>query len=142
MRRRSHVQPSYLVEAIHERVGLPGLQPEPPGGRTHGIAGLVYGSVRGVTRVLGGSIEALLGQIVPLPAGVECHALAATSGRRNGDDVDRFLGGGLVPLASALGRHPERKAPQGPVGRGAGAGRQGHFQTGGRFARNAASPSR
>ena len=43
---------------------------------------------------------------VPLPAGVRCHAIAATTGARHGDAKDRLLGDGLVPLASALGRHP------------------------------------
>jgi pimeloyl-ACP methyl ester carboxylesterase len=44
---------------------------------------------------------------VPLPAGVRCFALAATTGARPGDGRDRLLGDGLVPLASALGRHAE-----------------------------------
>ncbi len=42
---------------------------------------------------------------VPLPAGVHCYAVAATTGARHGDAKDRLLGDGLVPLASALGRH-------------------------------------
>jgi hypothetical protein len=42
---------------------------------------------------------------VPLPEGVRCHALAATTGEQPGDGKDRLLGDGLVPLASALGRH-------------------------------------
>jgi hypothetical protein len=55
---------------------------------------------------------------VPLPAGVRCFAMAATKGRARGD--------GLVPLASALGRHadPDRHLaiPEGRqwVGRGRG----------------------
>lgn len=36
---------------------------------------------------------------VPLPSGVECFAIAATKGR--------VLGDGLVPVASALGEHPD-----------------------------------
>ena len=43
----------------------------------------------------------------PLPEGVRCHAIAATLGRRDGDLKDRLLGDGLVPLDSALGRHPD-----------------------------------
>jgi hypothetical protein len=39
---------------------------------------------------------------VPLPRGVACHAIAATTGRRTGDARDRLLGDGLVPLHSAL----------------------------------------
>lgn len=42
---------------------------------------------------------------VPLPPGVASYAIAATQGRRVGDFGDRLLGDGLVPLASALGRH-------------------------------------
>jgi hypothetical protein len=44
---------------------------------------------------------------VPLPAGVRCFAIAATTGARAGDGKDRWLGDGLVPLASALGRHAD-----------------------------------
>jgi hypothetical protein len=40
---------------------------------------------------------------VRLPAGVECCAIAATTGRRTGDVRDRLLGDGLVPVPSALG---------------------------------------
>jgi len=40
---------------------------------------------------------------VPLPDDVECYAIAATRGKSAGDH--RFLGDGLVPLDSALGRH-------------------------------------
>ncbi len=46
-------------------------------------------------------------QLVPLPEGVRCHALAATLGAEQGGVKDRLLGDGLVPLASALGRHPD-----------------------------------
>jgi hypothetical protein len=44
---------------------------------------------------------------VPLPEGVRCHAVAATTGKRPGDLNDRLLGDGLVPLSSALGRHED-----------------------------------
>lgn len=46
-------------------------------------------------------------RLLPLPAGVRCFALAATTGARPGDGKDRLLGDGLVPLASALGRHAD-----------------------------------
>ncbi len=42
---------------------------------------------------------------VPLPVGVPCYAVAATTGKVRGDLKDRLLGDGLVPLASALGIH-------------------------------------
>jgi hypothetical protein len=42
---------------------------------------------------------------VPLPEGVQCCALAASTGNRPGDISERVLGDGLIPLDSALGRH-------------------------------------
>jgi pimeloyl-ACP methyl ester carboxylesterase len=42
---------------------------------------------------------------VPLPEGVACYAIAATTGKVAGDLSDRMIGDGIVPLASALGRH-------------------------------------
>ncbi len=44
---------------------------------------------------------------VPLPAGVECYAVAATLAARTSPIVDRLLGDGLVPLNSALGRRKD-----------------------------------
>lgn len=41
----------------------------------------------------------------PLPAGVAVHLVAATTAERETDLSARLLGDGLVPLASALGRH-------------------------------------
>ena len=59
---------------------------------------------------------------VPLPAGVACYAIAATTGERRGDLKDRLWGDGLVPVESALGAPPRsvararhRRDP--PVGR-------------------------
>lgn len=42
---------------------------------------------------------------VPLPTGPRCYAIAATAGAEAGDLKDKLLGDGLVPVASALGRH-------------------------------------
>lgn len=54
-----------LVEALHQRIArVPGVPPRRDG-RTRGIAGLVYRSVRGVTRLVGGSADALLGRWAP-----------------------------------------------------------------------------
>jgi hypothetical protein len=49
-------------------------------------------------------------RIAPLPRGVRCHAIAATTGSRRGDLKDRWIGDGLVPVESALGHHrdPDR----------------------------------
>ena len=44
---------------------------------------------------------------VPLPDGVACHLVAATTGDGRGGLRDRTVGDGLVPLDSALGRHAD-----------------------------------
>ena len=44
---------------------------------------------------------------VPLPEGVACYVVAATTGDGRGGARDRVVGDGLVPLDSALGRHPD-----------------------------------
>jgi pimeloyl-ACP methyl ester carboxylesterase len=42
---------------------------------------------------------------VPLPQQPRCHAVAASTGAQPGALKDRWLGDGLVPVHSALGRH-------------------------------------
>jgi len=50
-----------LVEAMHHTIlRTPGILGKPPTGRTRGITGFVYRSVRGVTRLVGGGLDALL----------------------------------------------------------------------------------
>lgn len=44
---------------------------------------------------------------VPLPPGVACYAVAATTGDGRGGARDQTVGDGLVPLDSALGRHAD-----------------------------------
>jgi hypothetical protein len=44
-------------------------------------------------------------RVVPLPEGVACYAVAATTTHRRGVLGDRLVGDGLVPVDSALGRH-------------------------------------
>ena len=48
-------------------------------------------------------------QPLPLPDGVACHALAATTAARRSPAADRLVGDGLVPLRSALGQHAQRR---------------------------------
>lgn len=76
--------------------------------RSAGITDLRYGNLldedwQGYDRFERGDHR----QSVPLPAGVECFAIAATTGHHPGDLGDRLLGDGLVPVDSALGRHRE-----------------------------------
>ncbi len=44
---------------------------------------------------------------LPLPAGVACYTVAATTATKRGTLADRLLGDGLVPLRSALGQHDD-----------------------------------
>ncbi|MBB1076026.1 alpha/beta hydrolase [Rhodoferax sp. 4810] len=46
-------------------------------------------------------------QPVPLPEGVRCFAVAATTAPKRGTLADQLLGDGLVPLHSALGQHDD-----------------------------------
>ena len=48
-------------------------------------------------------------RVVPLPEGVECFAVAATTAAERGLLADRWIGDGLVPLHSALGRHDDAR---------------------------------
>jgi pimeloyl-ACP methyl ester carboxylesterase len=61
--------------------------------RSAGITDLRYGSVSTKRRT------------VPLPAGIDCFAIAATLGPRPRPVRDQLVGDGLVPLDSALGLH-------------------------------------
>lgn len=44
---------------------------------------------------------------LPLPCGVNCYAIAATTAAKRSLLADRLIGDGLVPLRSALGQHNE-----------------------------------
>jgi hypothetical protein len=76
-----------LVEAVHARIAsVPGL-PGPAGGRARGVAGLVYKTVRGVTRAVGASVDTLLDVLAPalveragLPSPEREAVLAALNG--------------------------------------------------------------
>ena len=67
-----------LVEAMHARITslprLPGLGEAVRGNeRTRGITGFVYKTIRGVTHLVGGSTEALLGWLAPALASPAPH---------------------------------------------------------------------
>ncbi|MEY3445311.1 MAG: hypothetical protein RIR45_66 [Pseudomonadota bacterium] len=47
--------------------------------------------------------------VLPLPQGVACYAVAATTAAKRGTLADRLLGDGLVPLHSALGQHADAR---------------------------------
>ena len=46
---------------------------------------------------------------LPLPCGVNCYAIAATTAAKRSLLADRLIGDGLVPLRSALGQHNEAR---------------------------------
>jgi pimeloyl-ACP methyl ester carboxylesterase len=46
-------------------------------------------------------------QVLPLPEGVKCYAVAACTAARRSRLAERLLGDGLVPLHSALGQHDQ-----------------------------------
>ena len=48
-------------------------------------------------------------RVVPLPEGVACHTVAATTAAQRGALTDRLIGDGLVPINSALARHDDER---------------------------------
>lgn len=62
----------------------------------------------GIQDLRHGTITADGHRPVPLPANVDCYAIAASRGEHHNRLADRVVGDGLVPLDSALGRHPDR----------------------------------
>ncbi len=92
-----------LVEAMHERIArVPGVSGDAPDGRTGGISGLVYKTIRGVTHVVGGSIDALLGLLAPAlsptDASSEREAIVAALNGVLGD----YLASTANPLATTM----------------------------------------
>jgi pimeloyl-ACP methyl ester carboxylesterase len=56
-----------LVEIMHHNIlRTPGILGKPTRHPARGITGFVYKSIRGVTRLVGGSIDRVLGQLTPL----------------------------------------------------------------------------
>jgi pimeloyl-ACP methyl ester carboxylesterase len=92
-----------LVEAMHHTVlRTPGVLGKSPTGRTSGVTGLVYKSVRGVTRLAGAGVDALLGVLAPLladrPSSDEREAVLAALNGIFGD----YLAASGNPLAIAM----------------------------------------
>ena len=80
--------------------------------RSAGVKDLRYGYIldedweRGLEKHGSGKAHGP-GKPVPLPAGVQCFALAATRQARSGGPGKRLPGDGLVPVKSALGQHKD-----------------------------------
>jgi PGAP1-like protein len=123
---------AHLVESVHAQVANrlklgPAIAPVD---RTGGISGLVYKSVRGVTRLVGGSVEGLLSLLAPAlladstrPGAAKSALDTATAGRERDAIVaalNGVLGDYLVathnPLALAMSlRHRGTPLPSGPA---------------------------
>ena len=110
-----------LVEAVHERIArfaqLPGFGAPAAPGRTGGITGLVYKSIRGVARGVGSSVDALLARLTPaLAPGGSDHGAALPSAEREAivAALNGVLGDHLAatdnPLASAMALRSEGRA--------------------------------
>jgi hypothetical protein len=74
--------------------------------RSAGITDLRHGNLIDEDWVGGDRFEGAADRrkAVALPAGPRCYAIAGTVGAE-GDLKDKLLGDGLVPVASALGKH-------------------------------------
>jgi hypothetical protein len=84
-----------LVEAMHERIArVPGLSGALDG-RTRGITGLVYKTIRGVTRLAGGGADALFDLLAP--------ALAPDNPSRDREAILAALNGVLGDHLAATG---------------------------------------
>jgi pimeloyl-ACP methyl ester carboxylesterase len=77
--------------------------------RSAGITDLRHGHVRDEDWQGDNRFHRLPDQrlITPLPAGVNCFAVAATMAAKRGALANRLIGDGLVPLHSALGEHTD-----------------------------------
>jgi hypothetical protein len=75
-----------LVEAMHQNIArIPGIAGPPEQHRTKGLTGLVYRSIRMITELVGGGIDAGLAQLAPLlgegrPSSEREAVLAALNG--------------------------------------------------------------
>ena len=105
-----------LVEAMHARIAsVPGL-PGPADGRTRGITGLVYKTVRGITRAVGGSVDTLLAVLAPALAPRPGEAAALPSPEREAvlAALNGVLGDHLAktnnPLAIRMALHSGGRA--------------------------------
>ena len=92
-----------LVEAMHERIArIPGLGSRAFDGRTGGITGLVYKTIRGVTRVAGGSIDALLGLLAPALSAADDQAAPSPDREAIVAALNGVLGDYLAATANPL----------------------------------------
>ena len=110
--RARRFQLAQRIAAVFEPLaaGWAGRGPGQTGVRAKGITGWVSGSVKGVTRLVGGAANAVLALAAPLPAGMAATTVAHNAGPLAPMQQvlsHKMVGDGLVPLESAWGQHKE-----------------------------------
>ncbi len=100
-----------LVEAMHARItSVPVVSPARPDERTHGLTGLVYGTVRATMRLVGSGVEALLDRVMPDDHGEGSHArreaLVAVLNGVVGDHLTRTANPLATPMTLRSGDVP------------------------------------
>jgi pimeloyl-ACP methyl ester carboxylesterase len=108
---------THLVEAMHARIAsLPALRSTPAPEQTQGLTGLVYKTVRGVTHVVGSSVEALLGWLGPALAAGGASALPQAEREAIVAALNGLVGDHLAATGNPLAipmtfRHRGRELP-------------------------------
>mgnify|MGYP001580965255 CR=1 FL=1 len=100
-----------LVESMHRNIArFPGVFGATKPERTTGITGLVYRSIRGVTRLVGSGIDAVLAQLVPLlgevPSSIEREAVLAALNGVLGDHIAVSGNPLAIPMRLRRGGQP------------------------------------
>ncbi|RZL29049.1 MAG: alpha/beta hydrolase, partial [Rubrivivax sp.] len=101
-----------LVEAMHAEITR--LPLTAPRHRTSGITGLVYGSVRGVARLVGGGLDRALQALQPLLGDAAGGGASPTLAALNGVLGDH-LEATANPLATPMSLHPLVDGATGPA---------------------------
>ena len=101
-----------LVEAMHAEIARLPLAAQRE--RTSGITGLVYRSVRGVTRLVGGGLDLALGALAPVLGQAQSTHANAAQAALNGLLGD-YLEATANPLATRMGLHPLVDGATGPA---------------------------
>jgi pimeloyl-ACP methyl ester carboxylesterase len=107
-----------LVEAMHRTIGAgPALLGRPLDGPTRLFTGLVYKSIRGVTQLVGASIDVALAQLAPLLGesipGPEREAMLAVLNGVLGDYLDETGNPLAIPMGLRRDGHAMALEPQG-----------------------------